>query len=445
MDRKTNASACILLGILLCLPLSLRGQGEVIHPSGSAIPPQTSGQNPAPGSHPPTLDDTLEAGDDESGQPAHDLVTWNQFDLKFTTFRFGAGFLWDYAAFAQNAASKEQIGVLPTPKIRDDRLLFRGLFKTERPVSWSVGILYDIPTNKWLFRQTQVMIETPELFGDIVIGRTKEGVSLNKVMIGYAGWTNERATFSDAMLPILADGVKWLGYLPKKHLLWNLGVFGDRFSEGQTFSTYAHQVAGRVAWVPLMSETTEKVLHIGFNLRYGKPDDNTLQLRSRPEVFESPYFVDTGKFPATQTRISGIEAYYRPRSLLIGTEYFSENVTSREKGNPSFNGGDTFISWLPTGEVRAYNTRGGFFDQISPLRPVFSGGPGAWEFVGRFSYIDLNSGPVRGGTFWRITPVVNWHMSDNVRLEFVYGYGSLNRFDLVGKTQFFQTRIQLQF
>jgi len=120
-------------------------------------------------------------------------------------------------------------------------------------------------------------------------------------------------------------------------------------------------------------------------------------------------------------------------------------VKSPEKGNPSFNGGDAFISWLPTGEVRVYNTRGGYFDQISPLRPVFSGGPGAWELAGRFSYIDLDSGPVRGGKFWRITPVVNWHMSDNVRLEFVYGYGSLNRFNLVGKTQFFQTRVQLQF
>ncbi len=41
--------------------------------------------------------------------------------------------------------------------------------------------------------------------------------------------------------------------------------------------------------------------------------------------------------------------------------------------------------------------------------------------------------------------MVNWYMSDNVRLEFTYGYGSLNRFDLVGKTQFFQTRVQLQF
>src|SRR4029077_12283926 len=155
-ERKTTASARTLLAILLCLPLSLRGQVEVIHPEGSAPP---LAPNAPPGSHPPTLDDTLEAGDDEAGQPARKLVNWNEFDLKFTTFRFGAGFLWDYAAFAQDAASKEQIEVQPTPKIRDDRLLFRGLFKTERPVSWSVGILYDIPTNKWLFRQTQVMIE----------------------------------------------------------------------------------------------------------------------------------------------------------------------------------------------------------------------------------------------------------------------------------------------
>ena len=40
--------------------------------------------------------------------------------------------------------------------------------------------------------------------------------------------------------------------------------------------------------------------------------------------------------------------------------------------------------------------------------------------------------------------MANWHLSDNVRLEMTYGYGSLNRFDLTGRTQFFQTRLQLQ-
>jgi len=41
--------------------------------------------------------------------------------------------------------------------------------------------------------------------------------------------------------------------------------------------------------------------------------------------------------------------------------------------------------------------------------------------------------------------MVNWHLSDNIRLEFAYGYGTLDRFGLEGTTQFFQSRIQLLF
>jgi phosphate-selective porin OprO/OprP len=119
-------------------------------------------------------------------------------------------------------------------------------------------------------------------------------------------------------------------------------------------------------------------------------------------------------------------------------------VDAPQSGNPLFHGGDAFVSWLPTGEVRTYNTRGGYFNGIIPKHSVFSGGRGAWELVGRFSYTNLNGGTLRGGTFWRITPMVNWHMSPNVRLEMVYGYGSLDKFNITGGTQFFQTRIQFQ-
>src|SRR3954464_5430479 len=102
ISEKKMAIARTLLVILLGLPLSLHGQ--VDHPAGSAPPPQTPATGTTPPSHPPTLDDTLDAGDDEAGEPARKLVTWNEFNLKFTTFRFGAGFLYDTAAFAQNAA-----------------------------------------------------------------------------------------------------------------------------------------------------------------------------------------------------------------------------------------------------------------------------------------------------------------------------------------------------
>ena len=119
-------------------------------------------------------------------------------------------------------------------------------------------------------------------------------------------------------------------------------------------------------------------------------------------------------------------------------------MNAPESGDPFFHGGEVAVSWLATGETRAYNTRGGYFNQVSPARSVFQGGPGAWELVGRFSYIDLDSQAIHGGRFWRVTPMVNWHLADQVRLEVAYGYGSLDRFDIVGRTHFFQTRVQLQ-
>ena len=390
-----------------------------------------------------TLDNTLEAGDEEIATPKKDLFKWNHYDGDVFHIRLGAGYLYEGSAYSQNAASEEQFSLVPETKLRDARVIIKGGFKWKRPITFSLGVLYDLPTQKPLVRETGVMIAVPEIWGYVFVGRTKEGFSLNKVMVGYAGWTMERTEISDATIPILADGIKWLGYVPEKHILWNLGFYGDWLSEGQTFSTYEHQAVGRFAWVPEENEDT--VLHLGVSARYGKVEDGQLQVRSRPEDFEAPYFVDTGKFPAESTKMLGFEAYYRPRSLLVGGEYFLQSVNSPQENNPFFNGGNVVFSWLPTGEIRPYNTKGGFFDQISPLRPVFNGGPGGWELVANFSYVDLDSRAINGGKFWRFTPMANWFLSDNVRLEFAYGYGSLNRFGITGGiTQFFQARIQLQ-
>jgi phosphate-selective porin OprO/OprP len=439
MRAATTAFAPLLM-MLFWVSLPLHAQQT---PANNNQP--AASQAAASGSQSGTLDDTLAAGDEDDPQPARQLVSWNEFHGKYATVKVGGGFLYEYDAYAQNAASKEQFSLFPTPILRDTRIWFKGAFKfIKRPTTYTMAIMYDgANTGEFLVRETGIMVAFPELSGYIFVGRTKEGFSLNKIMVGYAGWTMERSTMNDATIPILADGIKWLGYAPKKHLLWNVGVFGDEFSEEQSFSTYDKQAVGRLVWLPV--ETEEKVLNIGINFRYGRPDNGTIQFRSRPESFPAPYFIDTGKIPAHDTKITDFEFYYRPGSFLFGTEYFLVDVNSPQKGNPFFHGGDVVMTWLPTGEIRGYNTRGGFFNQVSPSRPVFNGGPGAWELVGRLSYSDLDSGPVRGGRLWRFTPMVNWYMSDNVRLEFAYGSGSLDRFGLVGKTQFFQTRVQLQF
>ena len=400
----------------------------------------TASPSPAPQE---TLENTIEAGESSDEPPTRRLVHWNEYHGPYFTMRVGAGILVDTTAYAQDAESKQQFTLSPEVKLRDARFILRGTFPKWKRLTWSSGIMYDATIHEFLARETGLMIKVPELWGNLFIGRTKEGFSLNKVMVGYAGWTMERAPINDASIPILADGIKWLGYSPKHGFAWNLGIYDDLLSKGQTFSTYSWQAVARPMWLPIHTEKG-KLFHLGANLRYGKPKNGQLQLRSRPEAFPAPYFVDTGKFAANSSRMAGYEVYYRQGPWLFGSEYWWINVSSPSTGNPVFHGGDVVATWIVTGETRTYNTIGGFFKPVSPAKPVFDGGPGAWELVLHYSTIDLDSGTLNGGKFQRITPMVNWHMSDNVRLEFAYGYGHLERFNLTGNTHFFQTRVQLQ-
>ena len=370
----------------------------------------------------------------------------NQFDFGFTTFRFGAGFLYEFAGFSQDAESKKQADsgdykLEPTFKVRDFRLLVSGQFKTKRTITWKGGFMYDGTTNTWFVRESGFTVAVPELFGHIFIGRTKEGYSLNKVMNGYAGWTMERHISID-VIPILADGIKWMGYLPKQKLLWNVGAYADWLSKDQSFSTFQSQYVARVAWLPIQSKTTNTTLHLGINYRYGKPEDGQMRLRSRPEANPAPYFIDTKTFPSDHSNHVGWEAYYSKGPWMIGTEYNFHMFHSPSTQNPTFRGGDAVISYIITGESRPYTTIGGIYSFVPIKKSVFKGGPGAIEVLLRYSELDLDAGTIQGGKFWRITPMVNWYLNRMLRLEFAYGYGVLDRYQLKGATQFFQSRLQ---
>jgi phosphate-selective porin OprO/OprP len=127
---------------------------------------------------------------------------------------------------------------------------------------------------------------------------------------------------------------------------------------------------------------------------------------------------------------------------MLGPEYYFHQFSSPETGNPLFQGGEVAASYIFTGESRPYSTVSGIYGFVPVNKSFFEGGPGAWELVLRFSSLELNGGTLTGGSFWRFTPMVNWYMSQNVRLEFSYGYGILKRFNLEGATQFFQSRVQ---
>ncbi len=372
---------------------------------------------------------------------------WRLFPGRFSTLKLGGGFLYEFAGFAQDENSKRQADsagyvVESAFKVRDFRVVASGQFKTKRTFSWKAGFMYDAVTDSWLVRETGLMIGVPELWGSFFIGRTKEGFSLNKVMNGYAGWTLERQMAID-VIPILADGLKWLGFLPKQRILWNLGIFTDWLSKGQSFSTYKWQLAARVGWLPIYSTTDKTIFHIGISYRYGEPVAGEIRVRSRPEANPAPYFIDTQKFSTNASNHLGAEVYFSKGSWMFGSEYYIHQFNTPQSSKEVFYGGELVAMYLITGETRPYTTVSGIYGFVPVARPVFKGGPGAWEAVLRLSHLDLDDGPIQGGKFWRITPMVNWYLSKDVRLELAYGYGVLDRFNLKGTTQFFQARIQL--
>jgi len=180
-----------------------------------------------------------------------------------------------------------------------------------------------------------------------------------------------------------------------------------------------------------------------MNFRAGDVNNDSLTLRSKPEAFPAPYFINTGSFPAQNGMTLGPEIYFRPGRVLLGGEYYWEKTHS-ELGTNWFHGGEAVVTWNTTGEVRTYNTVGNYFRGVTPIKTVIAGGPGGYETVLKVSYSNLTNGAIQGGTLWRVTPMLNWYTTDNVRLEFAYGYAVLKRFGLIGRTQFFQARMQLE-
>jgi phosphate-selective porin OprO/OprP len=323
-----------------------------------------------------TIDTTVEAGEADAEEPRRKLVKWNEYDGPISTLRFGFGFLVDFVSYAQDDESKQQLPSVENPDVglRDFRVLFKGKFKTKRPLSWTLGYMYDGADEEWHFRQTGLIVGVPELKGNFFVGRTKEGYSMIKVMVGYHGWTNERSPANDAFVPILADGIKYFGYYERPRLYLSLGAYANRSWENPKFATADKQIVARLGWLPRLSEDGNEMLFVGAMTRDFEPDEGSIQPRARGGSYLGPYFVDAGRFASDHGRTDGVEAFYRKGPWLIGTEYHWQNLEPVGEGDVLFHGGDAVVAWNITGEPRPYNIRGAYFEAVSPKRTVFEAG-----------------------------------------------------------------------
>jgi phosphate-selective porin OprO/OprP len=260
---------------------------------------------------------------------------------------------------------------------------------------------------------------------------------------------------------------------------------------------YAYTV--RVAGLPIYKDEGRHLLHLGFSYTYRRANEqeptvpntggfgpNIVRFSARPELRDAigdfarfttsgsgtglqvlpgngARLVDTGTFAADSTSVFDMEFLYILGPFFIQSELAYAKANDAQIGavhkDLNFYGGYVQASYILTGENRLYDTRLGrlgtaYLDVNTPFWFVrdedghLSAGSGAWEVATRYSWLNLNDGPVTGGKVngWEVA--LNWYLNDSLKIQFEYMHN--NRYDMKpntipGNVDGLATRIQWLF
>ena len=160
-------------------------------------------------------------------------------------------------------------------------------------------------------------------------------------------------------------------------------------------------------------------------------------------------WVSTGAITANSESVYALEFLYIHGPFSIQAEYDLAYINdgidpknSHYKHNYGFTGGYIQLSYFLTRENRTYDKRFGKlgseyiarantpFWLVRDENGSFNHGLGAWELTARASHLDLNDMDVQGGILDQYEAGVNWHLNNNLRVQFLYLHAE--RYDLSG-------------
>lgn len=225
----------------------------------------------------------------------------------------------------------------------------------------------------------------------------------------------ERAAFTDAFGFKRRLGVS--AQYSAGDVLVQAGVFSSNIDD---LPDDSWSVDGRVVYAPKLGDTQ---LHFGSSLHYRELESPTsVRYRQRPLVhFTSTRLIDTGTIGAQSEFGAGLELAAISGPFHFAAEGYRQEV-SRLPGldDVAFIGGYVEAGmFLTPGDSRGY--RGGRFNRTRPANPVGEGGIGAVQVNLRYDYLDLNDGPIAGGTQNGLYASLIWTTTDFTRLQLNYG------------------------
>lgn len=286
--------------------------------------------------------------------------------------------------------------------------------------------------------------------GTLRIGHFQEPFTMDDVT------SNRYTTFMERSLPNVFAPSYNVGIMARNNFLKErmsvaLGIFkttDDWPSENDSNEQDGYAVTGRVTGLPWKAEDGRHYLHLGGSFTQRDPD-GPFRYRARPEAHLAQAYLDTGVLDTNNVLSYGGEMLLVYGPLSVQGEYVRSQLGIESEGQRDFNSYYLSGSWFITGESRPYAAAEGVPSRIRPKHPFSlrdeTRGWGAWELALRYSWLDLNDGPVRGGEMSDWTVALNWYLNANTRImtNYILAHPENDLFD--GNVEIFQTRFQVDF
>jgi phosphate-selective porin OprO and OprP len=346
----------------------------------------------------------------------------------------------DYTTFDQDAASREQVGnQQDTFEARSLRLMARGHFTLFRKWNYVASYEYKGFANEpgdpdWSATDLRVSTDIRHL-GTLTVGKMKEPYSYE--MVGDAANLPHTERLLNPFFVSRNEGVQLSNTMFGQRGTWAVGWFNDWLTKGDDFSDSGNDFAARVTSLPVWSEDGARYLHLAASVRYYAGDNDTLRFRGQPASHVSDFFVDTGNIAGDHAWNTGLEALWNVAGFSLLGEYVTSSVSSRDAGDPDFDGYYVTAAYVLSGEHRPYDRKAGYARRVMP-----QGRGGAWELMARYGRVDLDDQSVRGGDMDGWWAGVNWWATRRWKASITYGDIDLDRDGLDGNTRTWLSRIQ---
>jgi phosphate-selective porin OprO/OprP len=289
---------------------------------------------------------------------------------------------------------------------------------------------YDFSSGVW----TDVYVDVAIGRGILRTGHFKQPYSMDELT-------------SSGDLPLMEGALPRTAFSLSRRLGLQYRLQGDAWTTA--FSHFGQTITGeqsgrgwsvRGTWAPLRQATATRVLHLGLSLSAEDPDSGLLRLRTHPETRLVPrQFVDTGSVAGIE-RIdrAALEFGWLQEALLLQAEQFE--LAGERDGLSTLHGEGSYLqaSWMLGAARRSYDN--GLFHA-----PELKKGQHAWELVGRFSRIDLDSAASPGGQQDNLVLGANLMLGPNWRLLFHHIWIDADRQQVDGDARALAFRVQLHF